>query len=96
MPYIDSNVFIYPILYSADVEPKVKKAKQILLDIEKGELPAFTSTLTWDEVVWIVSKTMGRNEGLSQGHKLLGFLNVEHRFDLTESLLQNNLSKTLY
>jgi predicted nucleic acid-binding protein len=46
MPYIDSNVFIYPILYSADVEPKVKKAKQILLDIEKGELPAFTSTLT--------------------------------------------------
>jgi len=77
MPYIDSNVFIYPILYTAEVEPKVKKAKQILINIEKGELPAYTSTLTWDEVVWVVSKTMGRNEGLSQGQKLLGFLNLQ-------------------
>ncbi len=77
MPYIDSNVFIYPILYTADIEPKVKKAKQILISIEKGELPAYTSTLTWDEVVWVVSKTMGRNEGISQGQKLLGFLNLQ-------------------
>ena len=77
MPYVDSNVFIYPTLYTAEIEPKVKRAKQILINIEKGELPAFTSTLTWDEVVWVVSKTMGRNEGLSQGQKLLGFLNLQ-------------------
>ena len=77
MPYIDSNVFLYPILYTEEVEPKVKKAKQILRSIEKGELQAFTSTLTWDEVVWVVSKTMGRSEGISQGQKLLGFLNLQ-------------------
>ena len=76
MSYIDSNVFIYAILYEAATEPRAKKAKQILLSIEKGELAAYTSTLTWDEVVWVVSKTMGKNEGVSQGQKLLGFPNL--------------------
>ena len=77
MPYIDANVFIYPILYEEEQEPKVKHAKQILLNIEKGELSAFTSTLTWDEVVWITRKAMGRDEAISQGQKLLGFLNLQ-------------------
>jgi predicted nucleic acid-binding protein len=77
MLYIDSNVFIYPILYSEDVEPKVKKAKQILQNIENSELSACTSVLTWDEVVWVVRKTMGKTEAISQGQKLLGFLNLE-------------------
>jgi len=77
MPYIDANVFIYPILYAEEQEPKVKHAKQILLSIEIGELSAYTSTLTWDEVVWITRKTMGRDEAISQGQKLLGFLNLQ-------------------
>jgi predicted nucleic acid-binding protein len=77
MPYIDSNVFIYPILYQIDAQPKAKYAKEILLEIENGELLAFTSTLTWDEVAWVVSKTMGRSEGIAQGQKLLGFPNLE-------------------
>jgi predicted nucleic acid-binding protein len=47
MPYIDSNVFIYPVIYKTETQPK---AKEILLKIEKGELKAYTSTLTWDEV----------------------------------------------
>jgi hypothetical protein len=45
--------------------------------VEKGELPAYTSTLTWDEVVWIVRKTMGKDEAISQRQKLLGFLNLQ-------------------
>ncbi len=77
MPYIDANVFIYPILYAEEQEPKVKHAKQILLSIEKGELSAYTSTLTWDEVVWLTRKAMGRDEAISQGQKLLGFLNLQ-------------------
>jgi predicted nucleic acid-binding protein len=39
-------------------------------------LLAFTSVLTWDEVVWTIRKLMGRNEAVSQGQKLLGFLNL--------------------
>ncbi|MGA3059142.1 MAG: type II toxin-antitoxin system VapC family toxin [Candidatus Bathyarchaeia archaeon] len=77
MVYIDSNVFIYPVLYTLEAEPKAKRAKQILLSIEKGELQAYTSTLTWDEVVWVISKTLSRDEGINQGQKLLGFPNLE-------------------
>jgi hypothetical protein len=77
MLYVDSNIFIYPALYTTEADPKAKKAKKVLLSIEKGELAAYTSTLTWDEVVWVVSKTLGRSEGINQGQKLLGFPNLE-------------------
>ena len=77
MPYIDSNVFIYPVIYKAETQPKAKKAKEILLKIEKGELKAYTSTLTWDEVTWVVNKVLGREDGIHQGRKLLGFPNLE-------------------
>jgi len=76
MPYLDSNVFIYPVIYETGSEPKAKRAKEILLSVESGELAAYTSTLTWDEVVWVISRTMGRSEGTSQGKKLLGFPNL--------------------
>jgi predicted nucleic acid-binding protein len=77
MHYIDSNVFLYPVLYQAETQPKAKKAKEILLKIENGSLSAFTSTLTWEEVVWVVSKVMTINDGIAQGQKLLGFPNLE-------------------
>jgi predicted nucleic acid-binding protein len=77
MPYLDSNVFIYPVIYDEETEPKARKAKEFLLSIENGKLSAFTSTLTWDEVVWVVSRVMGRTEGVSQGRKLLDFPNLQ-------------------
>jgi len=77
MPYIDSNVFIYPVVYLTEAQKTAKKAKEILYKIERGELTAYTSTLTWDEVVWVVSKVLGRKDGIRQGRKLLGFPNLE-------------------
>jgi len=77
MAYIDSNIFIYPAIYSTETQEKVRKAKEILIKIEKGELSAYTSTLTWDEVVWVVSRTLSRDDGTNQGKKLLGFPNLE-------------------
>lgn len=77
MQYVDSNVFLYSVLYSPDLEPKAKKAKEILQKIENKELSAATSTLTWDEVVWVASKLLGRIGGVTQGQKLLGFPNLE-------------------
>jgi len=76
MHYIDANVFIYPVLYE-EQNLKAKNSKRILLSIEKGELSAYTSTLTWDEVVWIIRKTLGRDQAIDQGKKLLGFLNLQ-------------------
>jgi predicted nucleic acid-binding protein len=77
MQYVDSNVFLYPVLYPSDLEPKAKKAKEILLQIENGTLLASTSTLTWDEVVWVATKLLGRTDGVAQGQKLLGFPNLQ-------------------
>jgi predicted nucleic acid-binding protein len=77
MQYVDSNVFLYSVLYSPDLEPKAKRAKEILQKIENKELIAATSTLTWDEVVWVATKLLGRSGGISQGQKLLGFPNLE-------------------
>jgi len=77
MPYIDSNVFIYPAIYRTETQQKARKAKEILHRIESGEITAYTSTLTWDEVVWVVSRVLGRDDGIRQGGKLLGFPNLE-------------------
>src|SRR3989337_1133134 len=77
MPYIDSNVFIYPAIYQTEEQQKAKKAKEILFKIESGELSAYTSTLTWDELVWVVSRVLGGHDGINQGRKLLGFPNME-------------------
>lgn len=77
MAYIDSNVFIYPVLYSEEEEPKTKKALDVLRRVAKGELSAYTSTITWDEVIWVVRKTMGTSEAINQGQKLLGFLHLK-------------------
>ena len=76
MVYLDSNIFLYAMLYSTESQPKAKKAKEILHKIENGSLSAVTSTLTWDEVVWIVGRTISRNDGIAQGQKLLGFPNL--------------------
>jgi len=93
MPYLDSNVFIYPVIYQAESEPKAKKAKELLLRVESGEFEAYTSTLTWDEVVWVTSKTMGRREGIDQGKKLLGFPNL--KFITTDDAVLSHAQRLL-
>jgi uncharacterized protein len=77
MQYVDSNVFLFSALYSPDLESKAKKAKEILVQIENGTLLASTSTLTWDEVVWVATKLLGKTDGIAQGQKLLGFPNLK-------------------
>jgi predicted nucleic acid-binding protein len=77
MAYLDSNVFIYPILYSEEIEPKAKTALDLLRKVASGELSAYTSTITWDEVIWVVRKAMGKSEAENQGQKLLGFQNLK-------------------
>ena len=46
--YIDSNVFLYPVLYNDMKESET--AREILAEIEGKNIQAYTSTLTWDEV----------------------------------------------
>jgi predicted nucleic acid-binding protein len=48
----------------------------VLRLVEKGEITAYTSTLTWDEVVWVVRNTLGKPDAVLAGRKLLNFPNL--------------------
>lgn len=71
--YVDSNVFITPLLYDA---PRSEAAAAVLKMIETKKISAYTSTLTWDEVVWVVRRTLGKADSIEAGKKLLGFPNL--------------------
>jgi uncharacterized protein len=78
--YLDSNVFIVPVLYGAGgatvSSRKTESAKKLLASIENGKTVGYTSWLTWDEVIWVVLKTLGRPDALETGQKLLNFPNL--------------------
>lgn len=71
--YIDANIFIYPILYD---DEKAKFCEKILLDLLNGKINGFTSTLTWDEVVYIIKKDRGKDIAVKEGTKFLKFPNL--------------------
>ena len=56
--YVDSNLFIY-----ASTEEGIisEKAYEIIKKIDEGSLIAYTSTLTMDEVLYIMQKKVGRD-----------------------------------
>jgi uncharacterized protein len=72
--YIDSNIFIYPVIYESSSQ--TTGSKRILSAVEKGEVTAYTSTLTWDEVVWVVRRVLGRADSIQAGEKLAAYPNL--------------------
>lgn len=76
MYYIDSNIFIYPIIYDEKSIIEAKKCRELLLKIASGNLEACTSYITWDEVVWIVRKLFDVNVSIHQGRIFLSFPNI--------------------
>jgi predicted nucleic acid-binding protein len=70
MVYLHSNVLIYPIIYG-DTIFQAAKARVILACVEKVFVDA--STLTWDELVWVVRKTLGSKGAAGKGKMLLQF-----------------------
>ncbi len=72
--YADSNVFITALV--SEATPKSTASMRVLAEVESGSATAFTSVLTWDEVVWVVRKLMGRGDSVSAGEKLSGFPNL--------------------
>ncbi|MHB1649897.1 MAG: type II toxin-antitoxin system VapC family toxin [Thermoplasmataceae archaeon] len=69
--YIDSNVFLYPVLYNDLKESET--AREILSQIEGKNILAYTSTLTWDEVSYVVERTLGKTDAIEVGRKFLNF-----------------------
>jgi len=75
--YVDSNVFIYPVIYDPDAIPEAARAKARLQGIASGSLEACTSTLTWDELTWVVSRLFGREKAALQGSSFLRLPNLK-------------------
>jgi len=77
MIYVDANVFIYPIIYDETIGRRVLNAKNILIKIAEGTLKSATASLTWDELTWIVRKTLGMKVAIDVGKKFLEFPNLK-------------------
>ncbi len=73
MLYLDSNIFIYAAINTA--EPG-EKARHLLQEIQQGEEKAVTSALTFDEVFWAVKKH-SMEAALDVSQALLEFPNLE-------------------
>lgn len=74
--YIDSNVFVYPVIYNPEVIGEAKKSKDFLLKIALGKVEAYTATITWDEVAWVVRKVFGFDFSADESKKFLIFPNL--------------------
>ncbi len=71
--YVDSNVFLYPVLYESEAIGEAKASKDFLLKISQGIVEAYTSIITWDEIVWVIRKVFGLSVSVEQGKKFLEF-----------------------
>lgn len=87
--YIDSNVFIFPIIYGDSGNGA--EATHILRRIESRQLTAYTSVLTWDEVVWVVRKSLGEADAIESGRKLVRFPNLRF-IEASESIVAKGQS----
>ncbi len=70
MYYLDSNVFILPVLYE---DESSTRALQILQHIMDGLVEGATSVLTLDEVTWVLSRKTGREIALRQTRRIMDF-----------------------
>jgi len=74
--YIDTNIFLNPILYDSNKNQEAKKSKNFLEEIITNKKLGFTSVLTWDEFVWIIRKTLSIHVAIEKGKKFLVFPNL--------------------
>lgn len=75
MIYCDSNLFIYPAIYTAD--RKTTMARKILEALARGKLKGLTCSLTVDEVLWVVWKNAGKAAAIEWAKRVLEFPNLK-------------------
>ena len=75
--YVDSNVFLYPIVYRLETIEEAKESKNFLLKISEGSVEACTATITWDEIVWVIRRIFGLKPSIELGRKFLEFPNLK-------------------
>lgn len=74
MIYLDSNLFLYAILYP---DVKGEKARNFLKSVREGPKKACTASLTYDEIIWKVKVLRGPEDALLAGEAFLNMGNLE-------------------
>ncbi|MHA1719784.1 MAG: type II toxin-antitoxin system VapC family toxin [Promethearchaeota archaeon] len=74
--YVDVNIFLNPILYDSKSNPEAARAEEFLKKIVFKDVEAFTSIISWDELVWVVRKLIGRDISIKKGQEFLIFPNL--------------------
>lgn len=72
--YLDANFFIYA---AVDLAQAGNNARKIIGDIRSGKYKAYTSTVTFDEVLWIIQKNNTKEEAASAVENYLQLVNLE-------------------
>jgi len=73
MIYLDSNVFIYACLSSDAIG---ERSRNLLRGVERGEVDAASSTLSFDEIVWAVKKYRTMEQAISAGEAFINMLKL--------------------
>ncbi len=74
--YADAGLFLLPLLHEARL-PHVGAARRFLESLARGGGRVSTSTLTWDEVVYVVRRFLGPEDSVAKGDELLVFPNLQ-------------------
>lgn len=85
--YIDSGIFLTPLLKNRD-EKIIDKCLEWQNKIKDGKIIAYTSYLTWDEVIYIVKRNKGRELSTLMGKVLLNFPNINF-IEVNKSIIEN-------
>src|SRR5436309_12899560 len=72
--YADAGLFLVPMLYEYGV-PAAASAARLLESVARGSRKVSTSTLTWDEVGYVVRRVLGVEDSIAKGAGLLAFPN---------------------
>lgn len=75
MMYFDSNIFVYALIYDHQLED-FKKADYYLQRIVKAEIIGYTSTLTWDEVFYVIKKNNDLDKAIQASNVFLKLPNL--------------------
>ncbi len=73
--YFDSGVFITPIIKNRE-QRVIDECIEWQTKIKEGQVEAFTSCLTWDELVYVVQKRNGKELAGRIGERFLQLSNI--------------------
>ena len=72
--YLDANVFAYASISQLDIG---ERSRSLVRDIEESRIQAVTSSLTFDELVWVVKKFRGQEAASEAGATFLNMAGLE-------------------